>query len=141
MPQTFVASTQEVIGEEAVHELPACEQAKRIELYLHYAYTMWLSPGAGPFHGADVPEDKRLYLHGRQRSLTALVMSTLCPCFTDLNLFIELIADFDIFVRSNSLHTLMLRVLKTRWLAPRHEELTIYDQPKEAHIYLCSGAC
>ncbi|CAD6253426.1 unnamed protein product [Miscanthus lutarioriparius] len=50
---------------------------------------------------------------------------------------LPLIVNFDVFIHSNSLHTLVLRVLETRRLeilAPRLEELTIIIKPMEADI-------
>ncbi|CAL5081519.1 unnamed protein product [Urochloa decumbens] len=134
VPQTFVAP--EVDGEEAVLELPVCERAKRIELYLQYAETTWLRPQASSLFAALTSLKIDGYVHMQGSDLTALV-NTQCPCLRDLNLFITLIVIFDVFIHSNSLHTLVLRVLETRRLeilAPRLEELIISIRPMEAQI-------
>ena len=137
-PQTFVVATPEVVGEEAVLELPVCEQTKRIELFLQYADTHWLRPqasGSGLFTALTfLKVDGHVRMTGSD--LTALV-STQCPCLRELDLFITLIVNFHVLIHSNSLHTLVLRVLETRRLevvAPRLEELTVFARPLEAHI-------
>ena len=76
------------------------------------------------------------YVHMQGSDLTALV-STQCPCLRDLDLFITLIVIFDVSIHSNSLRTLVLRVLETRRLeilAPSLQELTISIRPMEAQI-------
>jgi uncharacterized protein YhhL (DUF1145 family) len=136
VPQIFGASTPEVVGEEAVLELPVCERAKRIELFLQYAYTHWLRPQASGLFTALTFLKINGYVHMKGSDLTALV-NTQCPCLRDLDLFVTLIVIFDVFIHSNSLHTLVLRVLETRRLeilAPRLEELAIFIKPMEAHI-------
>jgi hypothetical protein len=136
VPQIFGASTPEVVGEEAVLKLPVCEQAKRIQLFLQFAYTTWLRPQASGLFSALTSLKIDGYVRMEGSDLTALV-STQCPCLRDLDLFIKLIVIFDVFIHSNSLHTLVLCVFETRWLevvAPRLEELTIFIRPLESHI-------
>jgi len=137
VPQTFVVSTPEVVKEEAALELPVCERAKRIELHLHYAYTTWLRPQASGLLFAALTSLKiDGYVHMQGSDLTALV-SMQCPCLRDLDLFITLIAIFDVSIHSNSLHRLKLNVLETRHLeisAPSLEELVISNPPMEAQI-------
>ncbi|CAN6182343.1 unnamed protein product [Urochloa humidicola] len=136
VPQTYVQSTEEVVGEEAVLELPVCERVKRIELRLDYAYTTWLRPQASGLFAALTSLKIDGYVHMEGSDLTALV-NTQCPCLRDLNLFITLIVTFDVFIHSNSLRTMVLRVLDTRLLeilAPGLEELIISVRPMEAQI-------
>jgi len=137
VPQTFVVSTPEVVKEEAALELPVCERAKRIELHLQYAYTTWLRPQASGLLFAALTSLKiDGYVHMQGSDLTALV-SMQCPCLRDLDLFITLIAIFDVSIHSNSLHRLELKVLETRHLeilAPSLEELVISNPPMEAQI-------
>ena len=135
--QTFYDFTPEVLGEEAVLELPVCQRAKRIELHLQYAYSTWLRPQAsGGLFAALTSLKIDGYVHMQGSDLTALV-STQCPCLRHLDLFITLIVIFDVSIHSNSLRTLVLRVLKTRRLeilAPSLEELVISNPPMEAQI-------
>ncbi|KAG2563763.1 hypothetical protein PVAP13_8KG368002 [Panicum virgatum] len=137
VPQTFYDFTPEVLGEEAVLELPVCQRAKRIELHLQYAYTTWLRPQAsGGLFAALTSLKIDGYVHMQGSDLTALV-STQCPCLRDLDLFITLIAIFDVSTHSNSLRTLELKVLEIRHLeilAPSLEELVISNRPMEAQI-------
>ena len=118
-------------------ELPVCQRAKRIELHLQYAYTTWLRPQASGGLFAVLTSLKiDGYVHMQGSDLTALV-STQCPCLRDLDLFITLIVIFDVSIHSNSLHTLVLRVLETRRLeilAPSLEELTISIRLMESQI-------
>ena len=118
-------------------ELPVCQRAKRIQLHLQYAYTTWLRPQASGLLFAALTSLKiDGYVHMQGSDLTALV-STQCPCLRDLDLFITLIAIFDVSIHSNSLHRLELKVLETRHLeilAPSLEELVISNRPMEAQI-------
>ena len=126
-------------------ELPVCQRAKRIELHLQYAYSTWLRPQASGLLFAALTSLKiDGYVHMQGSDLTALV-STQCPCLRDLDLFITLIVIFDVSIHSNSLRTLVLRVLETRRLeilAPSLEELTISIRSMEAQISApaCQGS-
>jgi len=88
VPQIFGASTPEVVGEEAVLELPVCERAKRIELFFEYAYTHWLRPQASGLFRALTFLKINGYVHMNGSDLTAFV-STQCPCLRDLDLSIK----------------------------------------------------
>ncbi|KAG2558898.1 putative FBD-associated F-box protein At5g50270 [Panicum virgatum] len=136
-PLMFNGWTPEILGEEAVLELPVCQRAKRIELHLRYADTTWLRPQASGLLFAALTSlkiDGCVRMEGSD--LTALV-STQCPCLRDLDLYITLIVIFDVSIHSYSLRTLEIRLLETRRLeilAPSLEELIISIQPMEAQI-------
>jgi hypothetical protein len=88
VPQTYSVSLPEVVGEEAVLELPVCERAKRIELFFEYAYTHWLRPQASGLFRALTFLKINGYVHMNGSDLTAFV-STQCPCLRDLDLSIK----------------------------------------------------
>jgi hypothetical protein len=123
----------EVVEDEAVLKLPACEGAKQIELSLTDEWRLRLQ-ASGLFTA--LTSIKIVCGRMKGSELTCLVC-TQCPSLRDLTLILELIVVSDVSFHSNSLYSVEFLVRNTRRLeiiAPKLEELTVHYHPMEAHI-------
>ncbi|CAO1941669.1 unnamed protein product [Urochloa humidicola] len=116
---------QEPPQEEKVLEIPICDAAQDISLYLGNRWRLQIEP-AGVFTALT-----NLRIHRAIMEVTVLeaLVSSRCPRLRSLSLSITLVAESDITLRSDSLETLSLCVNDIRWpleiVAPRIEELSV----------------
>ncbi|CAN6175756.1 unnamed protein product [Urochloa humidicola] len=116
---------QEAPQEEKVLEIPICDAAQDISLYLGNRWQLQIEP-AGVFTALT-----NLRIHRAIMEVTVLeaLVSSRCPRLRSLSLSITLVAESDITLRSDSLETLSLCVNDIRWpleiVAPRIEELSV----------------
>ncbi|CAL4987244.1 unnamed protein product [Urochloa decumbens] len=121
-------------GEAAVLDLPACEGATTFDLSLEGDWRLRPSP-AGVFR---VLTDLRILSCRIEASELAALVSTQCPCLTDLTLTSVALENVsDLSIRSDSLRSLSFSVRNTQRLeivAPRLEKLSVSGTIPEARI-------
>jgi hypothetical protein len=127
-PRTMPPHDPELLDgeDEAALELPVCERAKTIALFLEKTCSRLRLRPAGLFMALTNLVITFARIEGSE--LTALVC-TRCPRLRDLTLVVDLVAISDVSLRSDSLHKLVFFIQNTRRLEVLEVSCTV-----QAHI-------